>query len=546
MATVIDELIVRLGLDPSKFTKGQKEAAAALAKTRAEIKKVGGEAEREVNSLGESVGNLRRAALGFTAALFGAAGITSFVQRVTQADAQLGRFTRTTGQNAERVSIWGNAIQRLGGDAQAFQQSLGSLIGEFEQFSATGQSNLIPFFRGIGVQIAKDNGEMRNFEDILLDLEKRVQTMRPGQAKWWLRNLGIDEGTINAILTGKLRQFLSEQERIQKVTKEHTDAAEALASAWDTAAQSAIDLGRTVMTSLTPSLIQSLETTKGWIATAKGAWQELMEWMKNGTWGQVWEDVKKRAVQEWATFRKQMSEQSLIQIVPGSAADNSTVMKWWRNDQEQRALAERQRQSGAPAPPSMRGAPVIKPGAGVQSPAVKSLAEELYAKVPEINRFTAFDDAYHRHPLLGYKSKHATGHALDFTIKGGKEEAAKVAQQIRDILKAQGVNATVRDEYNFPSRGSTGNHIHVEFKSAEEAAKYLGRPSAAVPPTLPPTGAGAAPSASPAAGQQSSTTISIQTVTVNTQATDADGIARDMIAAVQRQTLVNQANYGVA
>ncbi len=38
MATVIDKLIVSLGLDPSDFTKGEKEVAASVIQTKDKVK----------------------------------------------------------------------------------------------------------------------------------------------------------------------------------------------------------------------------------------------------------------------------------------------------------------------------------------------------------------------------------------------------------------------------------------------------------------------------------------------------------------------------
>ncbi len=45
MATVVDELIVRLGLDPSEFEKGRKRAVQDLLQTRNAAQKTGKDIE---------------------------------------------------------------------------------------------------------------------------------------------------------------------------------------------------------------------------------------------------------------------------------------------------------------------------------------------------------------------------------------------------------------------------------------------------------------------------------------------------------------------
>lgn len=541
MATVIDELIVRLGLDPRNFTKGQKQAAAELAKTRAELRKLGQEGQQELDKIGEAIGGLRRGALAFTSALLGAGGLITFATKITQVDAALGRFTRSTGENAERVSIWGNTIQRMGGDAGAFQNTLGGLIGQFEQFAATGQSSLIPFLRGLGVQLTTDTGKMRSFEDVLLDLTKRVSSMRPAQAQWWLRSMGIDDGTINAMLKGEaaLRRMLREQEKVQAVSKEQTDRAEALASAWDTAAQSAINLGRHVLNGLTPHMVTALEATQNWIAKSKVAFDQLLKWVESGTWEQTWDSFKSRAADEWGKFLQSIKDRSLIQIVPGSPLD-----KLFKHEQAQRELAEQQRKGGATLPHPTRGAPV-KPGAGTMSPGVRQLADDIFQNVPGLSRVTSAQDAFHANRP---GSAHNDGRAFDFTVKD-PSKSAEAAAAVRAYLREKGIDAYVQDEYKNRSPGSTGGHIHLHFRNKDDAAAYGAGGWPRVLPTPAPAGAGVSPGGGPTTNdnrQSSATQITIQNVAINTQATDADGIARDLVGAVRRQAMVAHAQSGMA
>jgi len=87
----------------------------------------------------------------------------------------------------------------------------------------------------------------------------------------------------------------------------------------------------------------------------------------------------------------------------------------------------------------------------------------------DLNRFTAFNDTYHK----GTNSKHATGNAFDFTIGDVKKSGEAVAQ-IEQMAKRYGFAIKVLDEYRNPSSRATGGHIHVSvlgYKGTADALK---------------------------------------------------------------------------
>ena len=87
-----------------------------------------------------------------------------------------------------------------------------------------------------------------------------------------------------------------------------------------------------------------------------------------------------------------------------------------------------------------------------------------------INRFTAFNDSYHK----GTNSKHATGNAFDFTLKDAKQ-AQQAVSVLEDVAKRYGYSIKILDEYKDPSKRATGGHLHVSVlgKNATEAWKDI-------------------------------------------------------------------------
>ncbi|MEG8265807.1 hypothetical protein MKS78_18710 [Acinetobacter baumannii] len=86
-----------------------------------------------------------------------------------------------------------------------------------------------------------------------------------------------------------------------------------------------------------------------------------------------------------------------------------------------------------------------------------------------LNRFTAFNDLYHK----GTNSKHATGNAFDFTLDDAKKSSEAVTQ-LEQMAKRYGFIVKVLDEYRNPSKRATGGHIHVSvlgYKGTADALK---------------------------------------------------------------------------
>ena len=87
----------------------------------------------------------------------------------------------------------------------------------------------------------------------------------------------------------------------------------------------------------------------------------------------------------------------------------------------------------------------------------------------QLNRFTAFNDSYHK----GTNSKHAVGQAFDFTVKDASEANASI-KRLQEVAKKYGFTIKAINEYANPSGRSTGGHVHVSvlgYKGTNEMLK---------------------------------------------------------------------------
>ena len=179
-------------------------------------------------------------------------------------------------------------------------------------------------------------------------------------------------------------------------------------------------------------------------------------------------------------------------------------------------------------------------GGGPSHKGVTDLAGMIQGNVQGFTRFTAFNDNHHQ---ASNTSKHAKGLALDFTIDGGKSAAPKAAATVRRIIADAGVSpddADVIDEYNYPSKGSTGGHIHAEFNT-ESAAMTMAAGGLDSSPTFVPAGGGprrgaggtgglnaAVQSPGPVAGSRNGARVAAATASQRTQAAAAPMIVANV------------------
>jgi hypothetical protein len=109
-----------------------------------------------------------------------------------------------------------------------------------------------------------------------------------------------------------------------------------------------------------------------------------------------------------------------------------------------------------------------KSGAVVSSRLVE-LAKQIQQNVVGFVGFTGFNDNHHNENAKN--SLHTKGLALDFVLSQmpSVQQGQQLIKQLRD-LGAE----TVLDEYNFPSKGSTGMHIHAEVPEARYGGIFEG------------------------------------------------------------------------
>lgn len=233
MPTVIDSLIVEIGLDPAKFTSGQKAAIKSFSDAKDAAVKTGNAIEETGKRSAEYLNILSTKLLGVTALVVGGLGLDKLINQTIKQDAATGRLAYTLETSVGQLDKWRNAAYLAGGTSEGITSFIQGLTSEFQKFAITGESNLIPYFRGLGVNIADATGKMRPFDEIIHDVSSAVAKLGPAQGAEWLRSIGADQGSINLIIKGgdELERYLKLGAQFGTLTTAQAENARKLAQA---------------------------------------------------------------------------------------------------------------------------------------------------------------------------------------------------------------------------------------------------------------------------------------------------------------------------
>jgi hypothetical protein len=258
MATVVDSLIVELGLDPSKFTKGQKEAAASFAKTKEEIRKTGKDIEDAGKKSGESIGIVAKEALALFGIFATARGVKDFVADLVATDSALGRFAANLGATSQTAGAWGLAAERMGGSAEATGASVQGLFDKLMAMKNLGKNMPMEYWmlgaRG-GVELDRSKGVYEQMFQLATAIQNIAAREGRPTASWWGRTIGLDEGTINTILEKgpKLREYIESLKTLAP-SSENVAASQKLLDVWVRLKQEAIEFGRELTMKYAPAI----------------------------------------------------------------------------------------------------------------------------------------------------------------------------------------------------------------------------------------------------------------------------------------------------
>lgn len=266
MPTVIDSLVVTLGLDPKNFTDEQKKALEAFNKSQDAIdRRLKGLEERNKKSA-QSFGDATHAAEGLFTVLAGSS-LVAFARDTVTTAASAGRMATNIGIATNELSAFGRMIERNGGNAEA---AAGSMKGFVDQMQRAKWGQTSPdFLLGLSQVGAKiEDSPIAVFMKLARFAEKNsVQDVNlAGQ------RLGLSQDIINAALKGSTKALADYRKAAAgAISPEQIKALTDLQGAWVALDQSIRTVGTDITAGAAPALTRAASAVSEWVEANRNA-----------------------------------------------------------------------------------------------------------------------------------------------------------------------------------------------------------------------------------------------------------------------------------
>ena len=256
MATIIDSLLVKLGLDSSEFSAGKNKVDKGLKDTGAEADKTGAKLKKSGKDGAEGFENVAKSATKFLAIIGGTMAVKRFIEQTVESSAALDRLSQNLSANVATVSAWSNAAELAGGSADGLQGTMDMLSKSQTELQLTGQSGLIPYFSALGLSLADTQGKAKPVNDLLLELSDRFSKMDRTTANNMGRMMGLDQGTMQLLLKGRseVELMIKRQKEFGAVTKKQAEESSRLKLAMTDSRQSFEAFGREILSAAMPAI----------------------------------------------------------------------------------------------------------------------------------------------------------------------------------------------------------------------------------------------------------------------------------------------------
>lgn len=513
MATVIDTLVLELGLDPSKFTDGEKAALAAHKRTIDAMLAGGKEIESQGKKLTEYFEGLKREALTVLALFMGGKGIKEFTSYVTSLDAATARSAYTMNMATKELSAWQGAMEQNGGSAESMTSSMSGLSSEMNKFMLTGQASFLPVLNRLGIGLFDANKNLKTSADLMLDIADAVKGMDPARAQAFLSMIpGMNPDTVNLLIQGRtaVEGYLAAARQAGGTTNESAEAAKKYQQNLSLLERSATSLGRALTTFLAPAInavFTSLtKLIQGWNITAGSPEAKQLD-----------KDFK-------ASTEKHLGKpQDFLKLFLGPETYKQMGLDEFYKEEE--------KAPAAPAPPG--------------GPPTSDAARE--ARIRQIAKKEGVD------PNVAVRvweseGKRGVGPSQQSTVinsRGQREQSFGPFQ----LYMGGGLGNTFQKQTGLDPRDPNTFDDNVRF-SMREAKKsgwgawhgYKGGPWDGIRGGN--FGATAMADRGGDGGSKTTNTTTIGKLEVHTAATDADGITRDIKPAIERANFAASANSG--
>lgn len=285
MATVIDALVVTLGLNAKGFKQGAAEVDDALTHTREGSAKTAREMETRGKQAAMFFSKVRNEALALLAVFTAGMGIKSFVSSTIQSTASLSRLSENLNMSAQDLAEWQLAAKNAGGSVEGITEQLKESADQVAKFKRGMAAETLPAFFQFG-------GKTEDLKDGNTYLEARARIVAEiyktdrARAALAANMMGLDAQQFNLYKDGPEGIARRRREQSGPAAEQAAAAqrAEQLRQKYDTAMNKLSSVGVNVLTALMPAFefaVDKLIEFGNWIIQNRAVINETVKsWVK--------------------------------------------------------------------------------------------------------------------------------------------------------------------------------------------------------------------------------------------------------------------------
>jgi hypothetical protein len=283
-SVTVDELVMRIQIELDKFNsdatkaediekrlrkaikgteEGSKDAGKAVSEMAGQVSESNKEFDKQIKTL---VTVARRLA-GFIGVLAGSNAVQKFATAVSDANDQLGFMSQRLGLAARNVKGLETAFSALGGSGTSANSTIRNLNQGIQEMVLMGNDSLIPFFGALGVGVVDATGNIRQMDDVLLDMADSLSKMNPQQAYALASAMGLDDGVANALIQGRdaMKEMLDMQKNVYVSTQAEIRASRELSRAQAFLSAQWEGFKTMIANAIIPSLLKMTKVVSGWM-----------------------------------------------------------------------------------------------------------------------------------------------------------------------------------------------------------------------------------------------------------------------------------------
>ena len=195
------------------------------------------------------------------AGLFAFGSLANAAFNSAEFSGELSRTAEGLDISAAELDAWGRAATKLGGSSEALRGSIAGLNQSLFELYLTGNSAIVPALLRLGINFSDLEGNIKKPLDLLPELAGAFERLTKFETTSLGAQLGLDAGTIRLLQSGReeVDKFIEAQKELGVITKEDERVAREFNEQLKDMAQIADTVYRSIATLFLPVITSALD-----------------------------------------------------------------------------------------------------------------------------------------------------------------------------------------------------------------------------------------------------------------------------------------------